>query len=50
MAAIILWCFSLLFGLIVYVIVGKKIEKTGLRRLGATGNIWTCDPDKVDKK
>lgn len=50
MAAIILWGFSLLFGLIIYVIVGRAIEKTGLKRLGATGSIWACDPDKTEKE
>ena len=46
----IAWGVVLLIGLIVYLIVGTKIEKSGLERLGATGHLFTCDPEAKKKK
>lgn len=46
----IFWIFSVVFGMIVYILVAKKIEASGLERLGATGHLFTCDPDKDKKK
>lgn len=44
----IFWGASLVTGLIVYLVAASAIEKSGLARLGATGNLFTCDP-KEDK-
>jgi len=46
----IFWGASLVTGLIVYVVVAKAIEKTGLKRMGATGHLFTCDPKEDDTK
>lgn len=45
----IFWLSTLIIGLIVYLIVALIIEKTGLKRLGATGNLFTCDPKEDEK-
>ncbi len=44
MLPFVFWGASLVTGLIVYVVVASAIEKSGLKRLGATGNLFTCDP------
>ena len=36
-------------GFVIYVSVATVIEKSGLKRLGATGNLFTCDPKEDDK-
>ncbi len=41
----IVWFLTIIAGLIIYLRVAKTIEKSGLERLGATGNLFTCDPD-----
>lgn len=46
----IAWVIVLLIGLVVYIGVASAIEKSGLERLGATGNLFTCDPEKKKKK
>jgi len=43
------WGSTLVVGLLVYVIAASTIEKTGMPRLGATGNIFTCDPKEENK-
>ncbi len=40
------WAASMAVGTIIYLYVANQIEKSGLKRLGATGNLFTCDPDK----
>lgn len=39
------WIVVNLIGLVVYLGVATVIEKSGLKRLGATGNLFTCNPD-----
>lgn len=46
----IAWGLSIVVGLLIYIYVAKKIEMSGLKRLGATGHLFTCDPDKEEKK
>lgn len=46
----IAWVVVLVIGLIAYLIVAVKIEKSGLERLGATGNLFTCNPEAKKKK
>jgi hypothetical protein len=41
----IAWGAVIVIGLVVYLGVATRIEKSGLPRLGATGNLFTCDPD-----
>jgi len=45
----IAWAATVVIGVVVYVAVARVIEKSGLPRLGATGNLFTCDPDKAKK-
>ncbi|WP_186567375.1 hypothetical protein [Lawsonibacter celer] len=42
----IAWALSVVVGIFIYIYVAAKIEKSGLKRLGATGHLFTCDPDK----
>ena len=42
----IAWALSVVVGIFIYIYVAVKIEKSGLKRLGATGHLFTCDPDK----
>ena len=44
MFPIIAWAAVILLGIIVYVCVALTIEKSGEKRLGATGNIFTYTP------
>ena len=46
----IFWAATLVVGLIIYVAVASTIEKSGLERLGATGNLFTCEPKKENTK
>lgn len=46
----IAWGLSVVAGTIIYVCVARDIERTKLKRLGATGHLFTCDPDRVKKK
>jgi hypothetical protein len=46
MLAWLIWAGTIVAGLFIYIGVAKKIEATGLKRLGATGNLFTCDPDR----
>jgi hypothetical protein len=46
----IAWAFSIAASFIIYVIVGSQIEKSGEQRLGATGNLFTCNPEATEKK
>lgn len=39
------WAAVIIIGCIVYIGVALAIEKSGLARLGATGNLFTCNPD-----
>lgn len=45
----IFWAGTVVAGIIIYVIVGSTIEKSGLERLGATGSLFSCDV-KENKK
>lgn len=45
----IFWAVTVVIAFVVYIGVAKVIEKSGLPRLGATGNLFTCDPDKKKK-
>lgn len=45
----VFWGASILSGFVIYVSVATVIEKSGLKRLGATGNLFTCDPKENDK-
>ncbi|MFV0516441.1 MAG: hypothetical protein ACK5MV_03500 [Aminipila sp.] len=45
----IAWGIVIVVGIIIYIGVASTIEKSGMKRLGATGNLFTCDPDKVKK-
>jgi cell division septal protein FtsQ len=44
------WALTIVLGLIIYIAIASTIEKSGLDRLGATGNLFTCDPDTAKKK
>lgn len=46
MLPFVLWALTLVIGLIIYVAVACTIEKTGLKRLGATGHLFTCNPEE----
>lgn len=39
------WALVLIGDIIVYIAVAKRIEKSGLARLGATGKLFGCEPD-----
>lgn len=41
----IVWILTIVAGLFIYLGVARTIEKSGLERLGATGNLFTCNPD-----
>lgn len=41
----IAWGAVIVIGLVVYLGVATRIEKSGLAKLGATGNLFTCNPD-----
>lgn len=41
----IMWALSVVVAFFVYIAVARVIEKSGLARLGATGNLFTCNPD-----
>lgn len=41
----IAWALVVVIGLFVYLWVAARIEKSGLPRLGATGHLFTCNPD-----
>lgn len=47
-----LWAIIVVLGLVAYLLVATRIEKSGLARLGATGKLFTCDPDpaKLEKE
>lgn len=45
MLPFILWGAIVILGLVFYLLVAMRIEKSGLARLGATGHLFTCDPD-----
>lgn len=45
----IFWGGTIAAGLIIYVVTAAVIEKSGLKRLGATGHLFTCEP-KEDRK
>lgn len=40
----VIWAASIVVGLIVYLVVAMAIEKSKLKRLGATGHLFTCNP------
>ncbi len=46
----IAWVAVIVIGFVVYIGVATVIEKSGLERLGATGNLFTCDPEAAKKK
>lgn len=46
MIPFVMWGLSILTGTIIYVCVARKIEQSKLKRLGATGHLFTCDPDR----
>jgi|GEM_PF-2786108 len=39
------WAAVIVIGCVVYIGVALAIEKSGLPRLGATGNLFTCNPN-----
>jgi len=41
----IAWGLVIVTGCLVYIGVALVIEKSGLPRLGATGHLFTCNPD-----
>jgi len=41
----IAWGLVIVTGCLVYIGVALAIEKSGLPRLGATGHLFTCNPD-----
>ena len=43
----IAWALVLIADVIMYVAVAKRIEKSGLARLGATGKLFGCEPDQA---
>lgn len=43
----IAWLLVLIADVIVYIAVAKRIEKSGLARLGATGKLFSCEPDQA---
>lgn len=50
MIPFIFWIGTIVAGLVIYLAVAKTIEKSGLKRLGATGNLFTCDPENEGGK
>ena len=48
MIPFIAWGTIVVVGTVIYVSIASQIEKSGLKRLGATGKLFTCDPDKAD--
>lgn len=42
----IVWGLSIVAGTVIYICVARLIERSKLKRLGATGHLFTCDPDK----
>ncbi|MEA4813375.1 MAG: hypothetical protein VB112_00500 [Oscillospiraceae bacterium] len=44
------WALAVVAGVVIYIVVAIKIEKSGLKRLGATGNLFTCNPDAEEEK
>lgn len=46
----IAWAVVVVIGIVVYIGVAMTIEKSGLERLGATGNLFTCNPEAKKKK
>ena len=44
MIPFIFWGGTIVAGLIIYVATAAVIEKSGLKRLGATGHLFTCEP------
>lgn len=46
----IFWAGTIVAGLIIYVATAAVIEKSGLKRLGATGHLFTCEPKETDKE
>ena len=50
MLPFVLWALTLVIGLIIYVAVAYTIEKAGLKRLGATGHLFTCNPERKEEK
>ena len=44
------WALAVVAGIVIYIVVAIKIEKSGLKRLGATGHLFTCNPDAEEKK
>jgi hypothetical protein len=46
----VVWILTIVAGLIIYLGVAAAIEKSGLERLGATGSLFTCNPEAKKKK
>jgi hypothetical protein len=46
----IAWILTIIAGLIIYLVIARTIEKSGLERLGATGSLFTCNPEAAKKK
>jgi hypothetical protein len=46
----IIWALTVVAGLVIYLIIAYIIEKSGLARLGATGHLFTCNPDAPSSK
>jgi hypothetical protein len=42
------WGLAVVAGTIIYIVMAMKIEKSGLKRLGATGHLFTCNPKEDD--
>lgn len=45
----IAWGVIVAIGFVVYIGVAMTIEKSGLARLGATGHLFTCNPEAKAK-
>jgi hypothetical protein len=46
----VVWILTIVAGFFIYLGVASAIEKSGLERLGATGNLFTCNPEAAKKK
>jgi hypothetical protein len=46
----IAWVLTIVAGFIIYLAIAATIEKSGLERLGATGSLFTCNPETAKKK
>ena len=50
MIPFVIWGLSIVAGTILYISVARIIERSKMKQLGATVHLFTCDPDKQQKK